>query len=241
MPSAPDELTEFVKAALSHGVPRVEIEAVLRQAGWAIDQTRMALAGFADTTFPVPVPKPRPYLDARDAFMYLVLFSTLYWSAYHLGSLLFDIINVMFPDPAIDQGQLMPYTRSAMRFSIASLIVAFPVFLYMSRLIARDMAADPNKKYSKVRRWLTYLTLFFASSVVIGDVISLLYNLLGGELTIRFVLKTLVVAFIAGTTFWYYLSSLEDAPPSSTSSRSSAEREEREVAGRGGGAPRQTE
>ena len=130
--------------------------------------------------------EPRPYLDARDAFMYLVLFSTLYWSAYHLGSLLFDIINVTFPDPATDQVAFLPYARSAMRWSISSLIVAFPVFLYMSWLVARDIAADPNKRHSKVRRWLTYLTLFFASSLIIGDVITLLYNLLGGEITIRF-------------------------------------------------------
>ena len=211
MPSTPEELTEFVKASLARGISRAEIDTVLRGAGWTIDQTRTALSGFAETTFPIPVPRPRPYLDARDAFVYLVLFTTLYWSAYHLGSLLFDIINVTFYDPASDQGRLMPIARSAMRWSIASLIVAFPVFLYMSRLVARDIAADPNKRHSKIRRWLTYLTLFFASTVILGDVISLLYNLLGGELTIRFVLKTLVVAFIAGTVFWHYLASVRDA------------------------------
>jgi hypothetical protein len=206
--STPDELSDFVKTALARGVPRAEIEVALRQAGWTIDQTRVALAGYADADFPIPVPRPRPYLDAREAFMYLVLFSTLYWSAYHLGSLLFDIINVAFPDPATDQAAFRSYARSSMRWSISSLVVAFPVFLYMSWLVARDMAADPNKRHSKVRRWLTYLTLFVASSIIIGDVITLLYNLLGGELTVRFLLKALVVAFIAGTIFWYYLSSV---------------------------------
>ncbi len=107
--TTPDELSEFVKAALARGVARAEIDTVLRQAGWTIDQTRTALAGYADTAFPIPVPRPRPYLDARDAFMYLVLFSTLYWSTFHLGSLLFDIINVMFPDPATDQAQAGRY------------------------------------------------------------------------------------------------------------------------------------
>jgi hypothetical protein len=221
MGSTPDELSEFVKAALARGVPRAEIDTVLQQAGWTKDQTQTALGSYADMAFPIPVPKPRPYLDARDAFMYLVLFSTLYWSAFHLGSLLFDIINVMFPDPAIDETRRMQseqYLRSSMRWSISSLVVAFPVFLYMSRLVARDIAADPNKRHSKVRRWLTYLTLFFASSIIIGDVITLVYNLLGGELTIRFILKAVVVASIAGTVFWYYFTSLE----------------EHEVAGRGG-------
>jgi hypothetical protein len=195
-----------VKSALGRGVPRADIETVLRQAGWMTHQIRSALAGFADADFPIPVPRPRPYLDAREAFLYLVLFSTLYVSAYHLGSLLFDIINTAFPDPAA--AGPAPYVRQSMRWSISSLIVAFPVFVYMSWLVSRDLAADPNKRHSKVRRWLTYLTLFMASSVLIGDVTSLIYSLLGGELTTRFVLKVLVVAFIAGTVFWYYLSDI---------------------------------
>lgn len=207
MSTVPDELTDFVKNALVRGVSRSEIESALRAAGWTIDQTRTALAGFADTAFPIPVPKPKPYLDAREAFMYLVLFTTMYWSAFHLGSLLFNIIDIALPDPAM-RAAATTYLRSQMRWSIASLVVAFPVFLYMSWLVGRDISTDPNKRHSKVRRWLTYLTLFFSASIILGDVITLVYNLLGGEITTRFLLKALVVAFIAGTVFWYYLSDI---------------------------------
>jgi hypothetical protein len=207
MSATPDELTDFVKAALARGVPREEIEAALRKAGWTTDQTRAALASFAESDFPIPVPRPRPYLDAREAFVYLVLFSTLYMSAYYLGDLLFDIINAAFPDPA-DRGDVMTYRHISMRWSISWLIVAFPTFFYMSRLVGREIAADPNKRHSKVRRWLTYVTLFIASSAIIGDVVALVYNLLGGEITVRFLLKVLVVAFIAGSAFWYYLTDI---------------------------------
>ena len=207
MSTTPDDLTDFVRTALGRGVPRTEIDAALRKAGWTLDQTRSALAGFADSDFPIPVPKPRPYLDARDAFLYLVLFSTLYTSAYYLGSLLFDIINAAFPDPA-ERGESLAYRRTSMRWSISWLIVAFPVFLYVSRLVGREIAGDPSKRRSKVRRWLTYVTLFIASSAIIGDVATLVYNLLGGEITVRFLLKVLVVAFIAGSAFWYYLTDI---------------------------------
>ena len=95
-----------------------------------------------------------------------------------------------------------------MRWSVSSLIVAFPVFLYTSWLVGRDLAADPNKRHSKVRRWLTYMTLFIAAGVIVGDAVALVYNLLGGETTTRFLLKVVVVAFIAGTIFWYYLTDL---------------------------------
>jgi hypothetical protein len=207
MSATPDDLTDFVKTALARGVPRDQIDGALRKAGWTTDQVRTALWGFAETDFPIPVPRPKPHLDARDAFIYLLLFSTLYMSAFYVGALLFDIINVAFPDPA-DRPEMAGYRRSSMRWSISWVIVALPVFLYMSRLVARDATANPNRRRSKVRRWLTYLTLFLASGVVIGDVVTLVFNLLGGEITTRFLLKVLVVVVIAGSVFWYYLADI---------------------------------
>ena len=197
-----EELVAFVRAALGRDVPRGEIEGVLTGAGWAAPEVRAALAAFADVDFPVPVPRPRRYLSARNSFLYLTLFTTLYISAYNLGSLLFQLINTAFPDPAASTSQAV---ADAMRWSIASLIVAVPVFLYLSRLTSREARLDPAERVSWNRRWLTYLTLFVAAAVVIGDVITLIYSGLGGELTVRFVLKGLTVGAIAGGIFGYYL------------------------------------
>lgn len=203
MASGTQDLDVFVREALARGAGREAIEKALAAAGWPAAQARSALNGYADVEFPVPVPKPRPYLSAREAFLYLVLFATLYLTAYHLGSLLFDLINRAFPDPAMtDFGRQV---GRSMRWSIASVIIAFPVFVYVARHLGREMASNPVKRLSAVRRWLTYLTLFLAATVLIGDMITLVYNVLGGELGIRFVLKVLVVAVIAGTIFGYYL------------------------------------
>ncbi|MDA2923312.1 DUF5671 domain-containing protein [Acidobacteria bacterium AH-259-L09] len=199
-----DELQDFVKDGLARGLSRAEIENVLLQAGWPQEHVRGALAGFAEIEFPIPVPRPKPYLSAREAFMYLVLFSTLYISAFSLGRLLFQFINQGFPDPAAPPF-VVESVRRAIRWSISSLIVAFPVFLYVSRLTGRETRLDRRKRASKVRRWLTYLTLFVAAGVLIGDVTSLVYNFLGGELTVRFILKVITIAVIAGTIFGYYL------------------------------------
>ena len=203
MASGTQDLDVFVREALAKGAGREAIENALAAAGWPAAQARSALNGYADVEFPVPVPKPRPYLSAREAFLYLVLFATLYLTAYHLGSLLFDLINRAFPDPAMtDFGRQV---GRSMRWSIASVIIAFPVFVYVARHLGRELANNPVKRLSAVRRWLTYLTLFLAATVLIGDMITLVYNVLGGELGIRFVLKVLVVAVIAGTIFGYYL------------------------------------
>jgi hypothetical protein len=204
MAAATQDQELFVRDALGKGQSKPSILAALTAAGWPAEQSASALDAYADVVFPVPVPRPRPYLSAREAFLYLVLFATLYVTAYHLGSLLFDLINRAVPDPADPAWQAM-HLGSSMRWSVASVIIAFPVFLFVARHLGKELARSPIKRLSAVRRWLTYLTLFLAAGIVIGDLITLVYNVLGGELTTRFGLKVIVVAAIAGTIFAYYL------------------------------------
>ena len=202
-----EDLAAFVKVGLGRNLPRTDIEDVLLRAGWPGEQVRAALGSFAEIDFPVPVPKPNPSISAREAFLYLVMFNALYISAFSLGSLVFQLINIGFPDPALGV-RPETLTQEAIRWSVSLLVVTFPVFLFVSRLIHREVARDPSRRASKVRRWLTYLTAFVAAGVLMGDVTTLVYNLLGGELTVRFILKALTVAAIAGTVFGYYLSDL---------------------------------
>lgn len=203
------ELEGFVREALLRGQSRDAIRAALADAGWQEAQTRGVIDAYADVDFPVPVPRPRASLSARDAFLYLVLFSTLYTVAISLGSLLFDLVNAALPDPAdLATGSAPRFADSSMRWSVSALLIAFPVFAWLSRLLARELQAFPAKRFAPVRRWLTYLTLFVASGALICDMTVLVYNVLGGELGLRFVLKVLVVAVIAGTVFGYYLQDL---------------------------------
>ncbi len=199
-----DELQGFVRDGLARGLSRAQIDEVLVRAGWTAEHVRGALGAFAEIEFPIPVPMPRPYLSAREAFRYLVLFSTLWVSAFSLGTLLFQFINQAFPDPAAP-ALAVEAVRENIRWSISYLVVAFPVFLYVSRLTGRETALDPRKRASKIRRWLTYLTLFVAAGVLVGDFTGLVYNLLGGELAARFALKVSTIALVAGTIFGYYL------------------------------------
>lgn len=189
---------------MAKGQTRQAIHKVLSAAGWPEDEVKTALTAFAEIDFPIPVPKRKPYLSAREAFMYLVMFMTLYISAVSFGTLLFQYINRWLPDPLL--GPYYVDTLSAtIRNATASLIITFPVFGYMSWLMERAIKRDPEKRSSKIRKWLTYITLFLAAGVIIGDLITLLNSVLAGELTLRFVLKVLVVFVIAATIFGYYL------------------------------------
>lgn len=210
MAAADEELLAFVYKALDRGSSRGEIRAALGSAGWPSDEIDKALAAYAEVDFPIPVPRPRPYVSARDAFIYLVIFTTLGVSAFHFGSLLFELVDRAFPDPLDESGA--GYSVHAVRQAIAALVVAFPIYVFLSYRVNRAIREDPTKRASKIRKWLTYMTLFIAAAVLVGDLSAVIYGLLAGELTVRFLLKALTVVLVAGAIFGYYLWDLrEDA------------------------------
>ena len=196
------ELYLFVKESLAKQQSRASIKEALLLAGWQDQEITKALNAFADVSFPVPVPKKRPYLAAREAFLYLVSFITLYITAFSFGALIFSFIDIWFPDP-------LSFDGGVPRNAIASLIVAFPIFLVITRSLKRGAAQDPERKDSRIKKWVTYLTLVIAAGVLIGDLITVLSSLLGGEITMRFFLKAFIVFTVAGSIFGYYLSDLQ--------------------------------
>ncbi len=139
-----------------------------------------------------------------------MLFSTLYLTAGGLGSLLFQFIDLALPDPLWSQPRIDAIPE-IVRQSIATLVVATPVFLYTARANSRALALSPLKRTSPVRGWLTYLTLAIAAAVLVGISIDLVYNILGQDVTARYLLKVLTAGGIAGAVFVYYLSDLRRA------------------------------
>jgi hypothetical protein len=195
-----DELVPFVRDALARGVSRPLIRDTLLAAGWSSSQANEALAAFADGDFPIPVPRPRPYVDAREVFLYLAMFAAMYLSMVNFGGIVFSLIEHAFPRPNYPQISL----AERVRFSVSVLIVAAPLFLYLFALLNREAHEDPGKRVSPIRRKLTYLTLFISGAVIIGVVVCTIYGFLGGDVTMRFLLKLLTVGAIAGAVFLFF-------------------------------------
>lgn len=146
----------------------------------------------------------------KDVFMHLLAIITLYISAVSFGALLFQFINIWFPDPLVD------YYRNfsePIRWALASLVIVFPAYVLLSRTIQKDLVVNADKRELRIRKWLLYFTLFLAAAVIIGDLVALVYNFLGGDLSARFILKILVVFFIASAIFGYYIWNLRNARP----------------------------
>ncbi|MBV8632718.1 MAG: hypothetical protein JOZ83_17470, partial [Silvibacterium sp.] len=100
-------------------------------------------------------------------------------------------------------------------WSLATLIIAFPLFLLISRVVVREAAAHPEKLDSGIRKWLTYMALVIAAGIFMGDLITILASLLRGEITSRFLAKAFIVLLLSGGVFYYYFGGLRrtDAAP----------------------------
>ncbi|MDP2630615.1 MAG: DUF5671 domain-containing protein [Candidatus Uhrbacteria bacterium] len=138
----------------------------------------------------------------RDFFLYVLSMITLYWSAGSLLTIAFQLINQWVPDALDSYGYQS--TGQALRLGIASLLITFPVYYATVWYLIVDMAQHPEKRTLWVRRWLVYFTLFVAALIIIGDSISLLNTFLGGEIRMRFVLKSISILFLSGAIFGYY-------------------------------------
>ncbi|MFA6365194.1 MAG: DUF5671 domain-containing protein, partial [Candidatus Paceibacterota bacterium] len=144
-------------------------------------------------------------------FIHLLAIITLYTSAVSFLVLLFQGINVFFPDPISEGGYYaLSSAYGSMRWSIASLIVMFPLYCFTTRFLNKSYEREPEKRNLRIRKWLVYFTLFVAALVIAGDLVTLIYNFLQGEFTIRFFLKVVSVFIVAGSIFWYYLLDLRD-------------------------------
>lgn len=126
----------------------------------------------------------------------------LYISAGAFMSLIFDYINIYLPDALNSYEAQAAY--GSIRWAIASLVVVFPAYVYSSWALERGYAQNPATRELRTRKWLIYFTLFLAAVIIAGDVVSLVYSLLNGDLTTRFALKAVTVFLISGAVFAHY-------------------------------------
>lgn len=141
----------------------------------------------------------------KDIFLELWVMGSLYLSASFIITLLFQYINYFF----VDLANPYSFSQSTVRWTVAILVAVLPTHIFALRLREKDYIADPQKREHKFRKLLVYLTIFIAAIACVVDLATLVFYFLNGELSIRFLLKVLSVAIVAGGVFWYYLTDLK--------------------------------
>ncbi len=202
-----DRLAEFVDKALAAGRAHKEVTDVLHRAGWSERQIKLAMDAWAEADFSLPVPRPRVNSSAKDVFIYIILFVALCYSVFSIIDLGISLVDVWILVP----GQEIFVSERRMRWSIATLIVVLPVFLWLNHLRVQGLKTDPAKRGTALRRWFSYITLFLAFVVLAGDLAFTIFTLLDGELTTKFMLKSALVLVTVGVVFMYYRLEAEDS------------------------------
>ena len=206
--AAKTQLVEFTREALIAGRTRADITAALSQAGWSRDEVSDALNTWAEGDFTPPVPRPRPYVSARDAFLYALMFGALAILAWHLVRLGHGLIDYAMPDGS--RNARPGYVVDRLRWSIAALIVTVPLFAILDHRAKQRLARSPGARRSALRKWFGYATLFATSVTLLGTLVFVIYTLLSGDLTLRFILKTVIVGAVAGAITLYYRAILKE-------------------------------
>lgn len=197
------ELQAFVKAAKEQGASDEFLVAMLRDRGWPAKDVYVVFARQCGEQTGIALPEPPGRLEAaREAFFHLLAFATLATWIFSIGSIWFDLIQAWVPDAIVDR--FKEFVIASISRELASIIVAFPAFIWATRSILRDQMENPDKAESAVRRWVSNIGLLLTALVFLGDLIAFVTSPLQGELTTRFALRCLVVLVLAGAVFLYY-------------------------------------
>lgn len=203
-------LSDYALSRMRSGITKAELKEELLSVGWTEEEVEVAYrGGVVALGAPVPSEGNRATLSRQASTVDVVInffsFILLGIVATALGTLFFQVINIAFPD-ALDAANWYGVNEaiSSIHYSIAALLIGFPLYFFALRLWFRKFREDEGRVESKLSKWLTYLVLLVTAVTIVGDLITVVFTLLQGEITPRFFLKALVILALAGAIFGFY-------------------------------------
>jgi len=140
---------------------------------------------------------------AKDFFINLGAIIALGTVVGNLINILFTIIEKAYPATT----GYNYYSSYSISWPVSTLIIFFPIYILLMWLLERSYSVFPENRNTGIRKWLTYITLFFTGLAIAIDLVTVLYRFIDGqELTTGFILKVLSVLIVALAIFFYYIS-----------------------------------
>lgn len=204
------EINDFIKKSLGEGKAVNEIKESLLSVGWKKKDIERAIKEELPKQSMGEIPLPHQGSDGKHEIVHIFIniasFLLLGGVATAVGILYFQIIAKYIPDALTATRSYYSYTSQtrAVNYSVASLIVSSPLYFLGIWYWLKLFKKDANKSESRITKWITYIVLLITGGTIVGDLISVLYRFLEGELTARFILRALVVFVVAGLIFGFY-------------------------------------
>src|SRR3954471_12032827 len=120
-------LLDFIRHAREKGMDHATIRILLLSAGW---REKDVAKGLAEEGLDIPVPEPPGLGGAKEAFQYLLAFSALTFVVVNAILIGFRLVDWLLPDPSRTyESYEFNYHQAAIRWAMAMLIVAFPLYV----------------------------------------------------------------------------------------------------------------
>jgi hypothetical protein len=196
------EIQTFIRQARERGIDAATIHTLLRSAGWKETEIARELAA---EVVALPIPRPRGVSGAGEVFRNILEFGLLTFTLAHLVMLYFGCLDRSFPDPANPQFWNLDSEEglSGHRFSLAAVMVTFPLYLAVAWLAVRQEGSRPPTAATPVRRGFQWLTLLVSGLTILGNLIALLFWYFEGQLHWLTLLKIGVLLTLALSVFSY--------------------------------------
>jgi len=201
----------YIVEKIKSGISQEEIQKQLQAVGWSEQEIEVAYKeALIECGVPVPSKGTQVTFTKKSSTVEVVLnffsFILLGIVVSAFGVLIFEIIDKYFPDPLVSQYSYSSgrVSASSIHYSIAALIIGFPLYYASMKLWFKKFREEEGKKESRLTKWVTYLVLLAAAVTVVGDLIAIVFHFLQGELTVRFFLQAITILIISGGIFSFY-------------------------------------
>lgn len=220
-------LVNFISQKIKEGASSTEIKNQLVQIGWSIEDVNLAytMALTENNYSSAPLPNyqsnsiyssnqivkdssNKKTVKTGETAINMLSFVALSFFVTSLGTLCFSVINYLFKDVVSDNSYYSSYSNKyiyqTINYAVAVILVAFPIYFLSVRFWLLVFKKDFEKEESSLTKFVTYLFLIVSVVVLAGDLVTIIYKFLQGELTQRFFLKSFTVFVLSSGIFGFY-------------------------------------
>ena len=158
---------------------------------------------------PKTIIEETPQFGMWVGFLYIIYFIALYVWATSFGNILHEIVNRYIHDPLEVEEALRAFwgfwgRDYLIKWSLAAMIVFYPVFAVVHILIQRFMISRPEIVNIRARKILIYITLVGTFLISCYQLVKFVYSYLDGTITLKTFVHFGVTLAIASLIFIYY-------------------------------------
>lgn len=207
------QLVEYIKSARGKQESDSQIREDIQKIGWTAKDIELAFLNL-DKNIPLPPSQATSSVTAKDqtvqnetmwvAFQNILMFISLYAFATALYSLIGSIISYYTSSNSPYDVMYSVYS-TVTNYSLAAVIVGFPLFVFFFISTYRYYAQNPEMKQVGSKKTLNYITLVITFLIMLFNIVMLVASVVGGTLESRVFLNMLNTFIVNGSIFAYFL------------------------------------